>query len=359
MKGKALTGSRWLRIGAGVALVLHGLAHAVFALRGSAGLLPTAAAAHAMLIAYTLAITTFVAAGVGLMGSRALHLVHVPMMAVGVCASTVALVLAWNADLWPGLVADVLVVWYLWKRTPASQVLPPRDPRRFLARTSEGLAVLFVAYVAAGALLWPWHRSWGTTDADWKMSLPGDPAVRLPSAELMHAIDIDAPDWVVWAWLVQIGQDRGGFYSYEHLEQLVGADIHNASAINPAWQHRAVGDRIPATPEGYAGGVFGARPGWTVTEVVPCRALVLDTWGSFVVVPNGADRSRLIVRSRMGGPDAPAAGAAVSFLVFEIPHFIMEREMLRGIKARAESPRGQIGASPCGERPPAESGATD
>lgn len=342
--------SRGLRIAAGLLLVLHGLAHAVFALRGSAGLLPTAAAAHAMLIAYSVAITTFVAAGVGLMGSRALHLVHVPMMVVGLCASVVSLALAWNADFWPALPADAAVLWYLWRGAPSARALAPRDPRRFLARTSEGLAVLFVAYVAAGALLWPWHRSWGTTESDWQMSLPGDPPARLPSAEVMHAIDIDAPDWVVWAWLVQIGQDRGGFYSYERLEQLFGADIHNASVINPAWQHRAVGDRVPATQEGYLGGLFGERPGWTVTEVVPCRALVLDTWGSFVIVPDGQDRSRLVVRSRMGGPDAPAAGAAASFLAFEIPHFIMERGMLRGIKARAESPRGQIGASPCGAR---------
>jgi hypothetical protein len=346
----ALIESRWLRIGAGIALALHGLAHAVFALRGSAGLLPTAAAAHGMLIAYSLAITTFVAAGVGLMGSRALYLVHVPLMVIGVCASAVALALAWNGDFWIGLVADMLVVWYLWTRAASARALPPRDPRRFLARTTEGLAVLFVAYVAIAALLWPWHRSWGTTEPDWALTLPGDPPARLPSAELMHAIDIDAPDWVVWAWLVQIGQDRAGFYSYERLERLFGADIHNASAINPAWQHRAVGDRIPATQERYAGGLFGEQPGWTVTEVVPCRALVLDQWGSFVVLPNGPDRSRLLVRSRMGGPDAPAAGAAVSFLAFEIPLFIMERE---------ESPRGQIGASPCGERAVGERGATD
>jgi hypothetical protein len=163
----------------------------------------------------------------------------------------------------------------------------------------------------------------------------------------MHGVSIDAPDWVVWAWLVQIGQDRAGFYSYDGLERLFGADIRNADELRPEWQQRRAGDRVPATQRGYLGGVFGDQPGWHVAQVVPCRALVLDGWGSFVVVADGPDRSRLLVRSRMGHHDAPVAGAALSFIAFELPHFIMERGMLRGIKQRAESPRGQIGAAPC------------
>jgi hypothetical protein len=210
--------------------------------------------------------------------------------------------------------------------------------------------VAFVAYVAIAAIAWPWHRSWGTTETDWRLALPGDPPARTPATELMHGISIDAPDWVVWAWLVQIGQDRAGFYSYDGLERLFGADIHNASELRPEWQTRRAGDLIPATQRGYLGGVlrrFGDPPGWRIAEVIPCRALVLENWGAFAVVPEGPDRSRLLVRSRMGAPDAPVAGAAASFLAFELPHFIMERGMLRGINQRAESPRGQIGASPC------------
>ena len=334
-----------VRVAAGIALVLHGLAHAVFAFRGAAGLLPTAAASHAVLIAYSVALVTLVGAGVGLAGSRALFRGHTLLAVAGVTASTIALVLGWR-DLWIGLgVNAVIVTWLLTRR--AAPYLPPRDERRFLARTSEGAAMLFFVYVAAGALLWPWHRTWGTTEAEWLMALPGDPPVRNRSIELMHGISIDAPDWVVWAWLSQLGQDRAGFYSYDALERLFGVDIHNAGELRPEWQGRRAGERLPATQRGYLGGIFGDQPGWLVLDVQPCRALVLEGWGSFVVMPDGPDQSRLLVRSRMGGPDAPVAGAAVSFLAFELPHFIMERGMLRGIKARAESPRGRVGAARC------------
>jgi hypothetical protein len=179
------------------------------------------------------------------------------------------------------------------------------------------------------------------------LALPGDPPERLLASELMHGIAIDAPDWVVWAWLVQIGQDRGGFYSYDALERLFGARITNADAIHAQWQRRDVGELVPATGAHYLGGLLGQRPGWRVTEVQPCRALVLENWGTFAVVPDGEFRSRLLIRSRIGHRHAPAWGAAASFLTFEIPHFIMERGMLRGIKARAEGPRGQLGASRC------------
>ena len=347
-----MTRSAWQRpgrIALGFALVLHGLAHAVFAFRGSAGWQPTFGGSHAMLIGYSVAIVAFVAAGVGLMGSRLFHRWKTPLLLAGVFASIVALVLGWQADLWIGFAADAVIATYLLLHG-RQRPLDARDERRFLARTSEGFAVIFVAYVAIAAALWPWHRSWGTTEADWRMTLPGDPPVRTPATELMHGISIDAPDWVVWSWLVQIGQDRGGFYSSDGLERLFGADIRNANEIRPEWQARRAGDRIPATQRGYLGGMFdsaGNAPGWQVVEVQPCRALVLEGWGSFVVVPEGPDRARLLVRSRMGAPDAPVAGAALSFVAFELPHFIMERGMLRGIKRRAESSRGQIGASPC------------
>ena len=338
--------ARALRILGGLALAVHGLAHAVFAYRGSTGVLPTYGGAHAMLIAYSLALVGFIAGGLGVMGSRAFYPIHTRCLAAATGASMIAMALGWQRDLWIGFAADAIVAtWLLMRETP--HPLAPRDERRFLARTSEGFALLLVVYVALAAFLWPWHRTWGTTDRDWTMTLPGDPQPRNRSTELMHAISIDAPDWVVWAWLVQVGQDRAGFYSYDGLERLFGAGIHNANEIRPEWQLRRAGDRVPATGPGYLGGLFGEQPGWQVAEVIPCRALVLDGWGSFVVVPEGPDRSRLIVRSRMGGPDAPVAASALSFVAFELPHFIMERGMLRGIKQRAESPRGQIGAAPC------------
>ena len=341
------------RVAAGLALIVHGLAHAVFASRGSAAALPTFGGAYAMLVCYSLALVAFTVAGVGMLGSRVFRSARHPALVAGLSCSLIALALGWDGDLWPGLAGNVAVAWYLlrrrgeaWPPAPAA----PRSPRHWWRRAGrvagEGVAVLFVVYIAAGAILWPWHRSWGTTDADWAMTLPDDPPVREPATELMHAIAIDAPDYVVWAWLAQIGQDRAGFYSYDSLERLFGVAIVNAEAIHPEWQRRAVGELLPATQPGYLG-VFDAPLGWKVTAIEPCRALVLEQWGVFAVLPEGPARSRLVIRSRVGDPHAPVWAAALSFTLFEIPHFIMERGMLRGIKARAESAHGRDGAAPC------------
>jgi hypothetical protein len=143
----------------------------------------------------------------------------------------------------------------------------------------------------------------------------------------------------VWPWLAQIGQDRGGFYSYDWLERAFGADIRNASSVVPAWQTRSVGDKVRAVQPTFLGGMLGRDLGWKVMQLEPGRAIVLENWGAFVVEPIDAKRSRLHIRTR--GPGVPTiAGIAVSpisLLTFEPAHFIMERGMLLGIKKRAES----------------------
>jgi hypothetical protein len=85
-----------------------------------------------------------------------------------------------------------------------------------------------------------------------------------------------------------------------------------------------------------------------VTHVEPERALVLAWWGAFVLVPTPENRTRLFVRSKVSDPKVPVWGAALSFAIFELPHFIMERQMLRGIKARAESQFEPAPAAPPG-----------
>ena len=141
----------------------------------------------------------------------------------------------------------------------------------------------------------------------------------------------------MWPWLVQLGQDRGGFYSYDWLERAFGDDIRNADRIHPEWQTIARGDLVRATQPSYLGGKLGDL-GWKVTDVVPGRALILENWGAFVVRPVNDSTSRLHIRLR--GPGAPSlAGVALApfgLLVFEPAHFIMERGMLLGIRQRAE-----------------------
>lgn len=170
----------------------------------------------------------------------------------------------------------------------------------------------------------PWMRSWGATPAEVKRALPGDDLVPEPRIEITHAVTIAAPAEGVWPWLAQIGQDRGGFYSYEWLENLAGCEMRNADRIHPEWQERQVGELVPLHP---------AAPGLPVTIFDPGRIIGLEGWGVFLVEPAGPAATRLIARGRIPG--------GLSFLGYEalldIPHFVMQRKMLLGIKARAEA----------------------
>lgn len=204
--------------------------------------------------------------------------------------------------------------------------------RRLVAPVLVGAAALSVVTARFSAL------HWGATTEESREPLPGDELVPAPGLVATRAITIEAVPEVVWPWVAQIGADRGGFYSYDRLERLIGADIRNASRIHPEWQTRHEGDLVRATQPNYLGGVFGAEPGWRVIDVVPRRAMVLDGWGAFVLVPRDSTTTTLYVRTR--GASAPSlAGTLIApfgLLVFEPVHFFMERGMLLGIKARAE-----------------------
>jgi hypothetical protein len=180
----------------------------------------------------------------------------------------------------------------------------------------------------------PWHMRWGATEEECTRPLPGD-AIVPDGIQSTRAISIHAPAQLVWPWLIQMGQDRAGFYSFDWLERLAGADIHNADAINPAWQHLAVGDLVRTYRY-----VERYEPlGWIVVTVEPERALVVRSvdsrWSwALVLAPVTEHTTRLIVRTRDGM--MPGLQAPLKFLVAEPAHCIMEIGVLRGVKARAE-----------------------
>jgi hypothetical protein len=205
------------------------------------------------------------------------------------------------------------------------------------------LRPLLLAAGAAALGLQALHarRHWGATDEEVAAPLPGDELVPEPAENTTLAVTVDAPAEQVWPWLVQIGQDRGGMYSYDWLEDLLGLGIHSTGEIREEWQHLAPGDRIVVVPEGY--GPMPAGYAFTVARVDPPRALVLrqappeHPWNgvwSFSVVPAGEGRCRLLARSRTEVPTQP--GLRLATRIGEPVTLVMTRRMLHGIRQRAE-----------------------
>ena len=339
------------RIGFGIALILHGLAHAYAAMLAANGsrIVPTAL--------WAVASTGFLAAGLGLFGVRRADR-HWQILALVALTASLMLLVAYRPDTWiPGIVTDVILLALL-GFLPIPHREWRRPPTRWSARAGHAIPLMFVVYVGVVIITRPWHSRWGSSMAELRTPLPGDDLVPNPRYTLQHAVTIHGTPSDVWPWLVQLGQDRGGFYSYAWLERAAGDDIRNAERIHPEWQTLREGDLVRATQPDYLGGRFGRDLGWRVVRVEPNRVLALGGWGAFVIQPLGTDSVRLIVRTRgnpepetstrSGGrsPDThpqsllasvrPVAFAPFGAFVFEPAHFIMERAMLRGIKARVE-----------------------
>jgi hypothetical protein len=118
--------------------------------------------------------------------------------------------------------------------TIIAALAPPGSGRRPLLRTPlSGGALLPWAYLL---LVRPWHSRWGATQEEACQPLPYDHFVPRPIAQTTHAITIDATAEEVWRWLVQLGQGRGGLYSYDWLENLADLEVHSAQEIVPELQ---------------------------------------------------------------------------------------------------------------------------
>jgi hypothetical protein len=181
--------------------------------------------------------------------------------------------------------------------------------------------------------------NWGATRAEAQRPLPGDD--RLPDADATStmAITVDAPPDALWPWLRQLGQERGGFYSYEWAENLVGLDIHNADRIVSEWQDLDVGDIVRL---GRADRFSEAT--LEVVDLDPERSLVLRTPGepawwvwAFVLEPVDDRTTRLLVRSRIRLPANPAVRVGARSVLDPVT-FVMTYGMLRGLRQRAERP---------------------
>jgi hypothetical protein len=170
----------------------------------------------------------------------------------------------------------------------------------------------------------------GATRQEEQQALPGDELIPHRGAmEITHALTLRAHPEEVWPWLVQIGAgERGGFYSYDWLERLAGAPVHSAERILPEYQQPKIGE--PLTPDG----------GWRVLRVDAGHAFVFGnedfTW-SFEVRPLDEGRSRLLTRIRV----SPRQGGPFASNLITLPHLIMQRKMMKGLRLRIEQAASQ------------------
>jgi hypothetical protein len=227
------------------------------------------------------------------------------------------------------------------------------DTKTFTILDNTAGAVFIAGALLTQPLLKDWMYHWGATPEERRMRLPGDELVPQPKITTTRAVTIHAPVEKVWPWLAQIGQVRGGLYSYELLENIARCDMHNANEINPDWQPWKVGDTLRLGPKGYPLFKLAAvEPGHTLvfagadpkTETVPewhdpmPPAYVLSSW-AMTLKPSEAGTSRLMMREQLDyGPASFANWLLWEALSYTIG-FVMMRRMLLGIKARAEASR--------------------
>jgi hypothetical protein len=223
---------------------------------------------------------------------------------------------------------------------------------RCVPRVLIVLTLLLLILALGWVVLRPWANSWGASPALIQSALPGDGIVTRPGLESTRAIRIAAPPGDVWPWLCQIGQSRGGFYSYAWLENLFGCDIRNADTILPECQDLAVGDGIRLHPDvpplpvaaletGHhlvLAGLIDPRTGQIAplgTDVA--RNFVPACW-AMVLREGEGGATQLVLRFRLARPPGLPFWIAYRFLLEPIT-FVMERKMLLGIRARAQRSR--------------------
>lgn len=192
-------------------------------------------------------------------------------------------------------------------------------------RIAVGLAVGLGAYYG---LLRRTVLTWGATVAEATSRLPGDELLEDADGVSTRAIEVDAPAADVWPWLVQMGPaPRGGAYTYDWIENLLGLDMHSVDRVLPEFQDPQVGDTIG----------FGTNR-MRLERVDRDRSLAwrseVGNWVWTFVLVGHDGTTRLISRNRFR---LPTFAARIGMVPMEPGSLVMERKMLLGIKHRAET----------------------
>ena len=198
-----------------------------------------------------------------------------------------------------------------------------------LLRILIGAGLLVMVLVASFAFFMPRMTTWGATPEETARPMAGDERHTHPMIDWTNAATINAPVDQVWPWIAQIGDRRGGFYSYTWIEKLVsGIPYRNADRILPEFQNPQPGEPI----------IEGQL---AIAEVEPGRSLFAAnitegmgwTW-TWLLSPVGENQTRLVNRIRISPPEG--MNSPVLSFVMSVGAFVMEQNMMQGTKLRAE-----------------------
>jgi hypothetical protein len=198
---------------------------------------------------------------------------------------------------------------------------------RKIGRRAAAPALLAAAAAASARLARRSILTWGATAAEADARLPGDELLEDADGVATRAITIDAPARAVWPWLAQMGPSpRGGAYTYDWIENLLGLDMHSVDRILEEFQRPQVGD-------GFGDGEKRMR----FERVEPDRVLATRSadgnWVWTFVLEETGGRTRLISRNRFR---LPRPKDRIGMILMEPASLVLERKMLLGIRERAE-----------------------
>ena len=223
------------------------------------------------------------------------------------------------------------------KETPAKN-----GKRKTMKKTILTILAVLVLGLALSAALYkpliqPWVLTWGAEKNEIQASLAGDEMITGNLVESTRAVSISAPAGSVWPWLLQIGQGRGGFYSYDFLENLGGCDIHTLDTILPELQDLQVGDRIylgsQETLVHYEVVLLEENAYLVMQSINPADGSTGETWG-FYLQPVDAENTRLVIRHR--SLISQDKIERMIYSVLEPISFMMEQRMLLGLRSHSE-----------------------